>query len=387
MWLDFAQIANDYEIHIFFSRYVRSFVPPWFDETAAEIQRNTGRDFKRIWGWAFDQFMNATNTAYELGTVGRYSFGLYGDMALGATSRISEIYRTSFVSTVDWFARQGWLDESFAAEYCLKICPLDPSLWEIGYSSKPEWWPNAGAEAEITMITEWSACESLVELRQQNFRLFVAEGTITPNPDRPLISTAFRLLPFAYRVHGREILSAESVAALIGRAFWQKAPTAPRPICMFEGSFSGWVPFFQRTAQAKDLEVLPLIARIHNTNINQWHPWRGVHLPFFPALSLIDGGRPDHDNFSWVYRNEADSVTFRASDWKTGTLERINTNKYMLHGQYAFADQEWLANRLEKENYRLGFVLSTFVKQRKDEYAEAKKMHQHQLLDFSPIIV
>src|SRR6266496_610609 len=201
MWLDFAQIANDYEIHIFFSRYVRSFVPPWFDETAAEIQRNTGRDFKRIWGWAFDQFMNATNSAYELGTVGRYSFGLYGDMALGATSRISEIYRTSFVSTVDWFARQGWLDESFAAEYCLKICPLDPSLWEIGYSSKPEWWPNAGAEAEITMITEWSACESLVELRQQNFRLFVAEGTITPNPDRPLISTAFRLLPFAYRVH------------------------------------------------------------------------------------------------------------------------------------------------------------------------------------------
>src|SRR5437588_234634 len=106
MQLDFSQITDDYSMHDFFKRYVQSFIPPWFDLTADEIHRNTGRDFKRMWAWAFDQLMLATETPYEWGAVARYSSGLYGDIALGTSSRVSEIYKTSFVHTVEWFAQE-----------------------------------------------------------------------------------------------------------------------------------------------------------------------------------------------------------------------------------------------------------------------------------------
>jgi hypothetical protein len=386
----FTTYTDDYEVNAFFREYVQAFVPPWYYMKASEINKSTQRDFLTPWSWAFEQLMGATGTPYEVGVIGRYCHDVTGDSIAGATSKIGEIYKSSFVQTVDWFLSNGWLDPESAKEHALAICPLDFSLWEISCVAVPEWWPKGSRIEKLDQVSglaEWQACRDLIKIESGGNLLFGAEGAVLrPGNGRAMISTFFKLLPFAYAIRGSDIPSARVTARFLSRNFWQKAPTNKEPLSLFSSSFDGWMPLFQNAIVAGDMLIVPLLSRMESNNTNIWQWWRGHDAPFFPAESLITEGQPGFDTASWFYALDSGPVC-RMHDWKMGTLEISDTNEYPAHGQWALADSKWLYHLLELNDCRLGYVLSMDVKHRKDAYSTAEILHFDDFIQLSSVIL
>lgn len=385
--MDFLSYNSEYKPTEFFEQYAQAFVPPWYSLKAAELGKSSGRDFKHAWGWAFDQLMNETATPFSVGVISSYCFDPRGDSLPGATSRISDVYKSSFLDAIDWFAAQGWLDRETSTEYALSVCPVDFSLWDISPVSPPDWWPKAsaeGSETDFANLPEFAECESLLKVGTPGTVLLGAEGAVIPQSERKNISTSFRLIPFGYKIKNPKLPEAELVASFLRRTFWQKAPTSREPLSVFSHSFDGWVPFFDEAAIADGLLMVPLLSRMESNNINTWLSWRGVHRPFFPALALVNDGNPGCDATSWFYEVNG-QVVCRMQDWKIGTLEVNNKNRYWLHGQFAIVDHSWLYRIIEEHQGRLGYVLSVCIKHRKNDYSDAEEITFHKLLNVSRV--
>jgi hypothetical protein len=381
----FSEYKDDHEVNTFFREYIQAFVPPWYFMKASEVSKSAGRDFLSRWSWAFERLMQATETAYDLGVISRYCYEVTGDSLAGATSRIGEIYKSSFVQTIDWFVLNGWLDPELAKEHALTICPLDFSLWDISCVSVPEWWPKGSLVEKLNQVNElpeWQACRELIRIESGGDLLFGAEGAVLrAGSGRPTISTFFKIIPFAYAIRGSNLPTPKLISRFLSRNFWQKAPTGNEPLSLFAPSFEGWMPFFQDGVIADDMLIVPLLSRMEANNTNIWQWWRGHDAPFFPAQSVVTTGQPGFDATSWFYALDKSPVC-RMHDWKLGTLELSNTNEYPAHGQYAFADSKWLHDILEANNCTLGYVLSMDVRHRKDQYSKAETLRFDDLIQF-----
>jgi hypothetical protein len=388
--MTFTNYTDHHEVNVFFHEFIQAFVPPWYYMKASEVAKSTRRDFLRLWSWAFEQLMKSTGTPYELGVIGRYCHGVTGDSVAGATSLIGEIYKSSFVQTVDWFLSNGWLDPESAKEHALTICPLDLSLWDISSVPSPKWWPK-GSQIEkldqVSELAELQQCRELIKIESEGNLLLGAEGAVLrPESGRSLISVFFKLMPFAYAIRGSDLPSPKLIARILSRNFWQKAPTNKEPLSLFFSSFDGWMPFFQDATITGDMFIVPLLSRMESNNTNIWQWWRGHDAPFFPAESLITEGQPGFDATSWFYTLHGGPVC-RIYDWKVGTLEISNPNEYPAHGQWAFADSKWLYNILESNDCRLGYVLSVDVRHRKDAYSKAEAVHFDDFIQLSSVVL
>jgi len=325
----------------------------------------------------------------EVGDVGNYASGSYDNLLNGATSRIAEVYRSAFLRTVAWFRLSGLIDQNDYIEYSLKMCPIDASIWEIESQSVPEWWPKVSSSSpEIETLPEWDQCVGMVTKELEGGQLLAAEGAVIPSLERPLTASEFKLLPMAYSVEGPEIPEASKAFHALGACVWLKFPQTTRPLVIFDGTdMHGWIPLHDSKESLANLIVRPLVARVRSLNINHWQPWRGYHPPFFPSLNLAaPSGRACKDGTSWFYEIQGQKV-FWGHDWKIGSLERSSKGQFMLHGQYAIVDREWLDLRLDDEGLRLGHVLRISIQHRKNEYDEPKTFHSYRYIGVSSLIL
>jgi hypothetical protein len=333
--------------------------------------------------------MEREGLSETLGDIAHYVSGYRESCLNGATSRIGEVYRSAFLRTVAWLELSGLIDQNEYAEYSLKMCPIDPSIWEIASQSVPEWWPRVSRSSpDIETLPEWDQCVGLVAKELEGGQLVAAEGAVVPSFDRPLTASEFKLLPMGYSVEGPEIPEASKVFSALGACVWLKYPQSTRPLVIFDGTnMRGWIPLHDSKESIADLIVRPLVARVRSLNINQWHPWHGYHPPFFPSVNLAtQNGRPCKNGTSWFYETEGQKV-FWGHDWKIGSLERTPKGQFMLHGQYAITDRKWLDLRLDDEGLRLGHVLRISLQHRKHEYEDAQVFHSYRFIGVSSLIL
>lgn len=384
----FASCPPAYSPRRFFTRYQRSIVPPYFSSIADRLTRQTGVDFVRLWGWESARLMEAHGLRETVGDVGNYTY-FSGNSLIGATSRTGDVYRTAFLRTVAWFRHAALIDENEYVEYSLKLCPVDPSLWEIEPLPQPDWWPRATASSsDIETLPEWEQCLALVDKEIEGSRLFAAEGAVIPSAERKLTLTEFVLLPFGYSVQGPDLPGPEAVFSDLDRCVWQKHPESLRPLVLFDGDeIRDWVPIHDLKKSIGDLCVHFLLGVVWPLNINHLQPWRGYHRMFFPSASLAQpGGRASKDEAGWSYQVRNKKL-FWGHDWKLGALERTNEREYMLRGQYALVDPTWLTSFLESEGLRLGHVLRLSLKHRKYDHETPRVFDSFRLLNVSPVIL
>lgn len=385
----FAACPSSYSPSLFFSRYLRAFLPPYFADTAERIGGECGVDFVKLWGWESARLMAREGISEAVGDVQYYASRTDGSALNGATSRIADVYRSAFLRTLAWLKLTGLIGQNDYVEYSLKILPIDPSIWEIESQPIPEWWPKVcGSSGDIETLPEWDQCVALLERKLESGELIAAEGTVVSLPERPLTATEFKLLPLAYLVKGPEFPEVAKVFSALARCVWLKYPQSARPLVIFDGTdMHDWVPLHDPKESMADLTVSPLVARIRSLNINHWQPWRGYHPPLFPSVNLAKpSGKPCQDGISWSYEIEGKRV-FWGHDWKIGSLERSSKGQYMSHGQYAIVDRNWLDSWLHEEALRLGHVLRISLQHRKNDYDEPKEFHSYRFIRVSSLIL
>lgn len=385
----FANCPSNYIPPLFFRRYLRAFLPPYFADTAERISAQTNLDFIQLWAWESYRLIETEGLSETLGDVSYYVSGFRDGQLNGATSRIGEVYRSAFLRTVAWFRLGGWISEDDYVEYSLTVCPIDASIWEISPQAVPDWWPNvSGSSSEVETLPEWAQCENLATREVEGGQLFAAEGAVIPSVERRLTSSEFKLLPFGYSVKGPAFPEASNVFSSLRACVWLKYPCSPRPLVIFDGAdMRGWIPLHDPQASIADLIVRPLVARVRSLNINHWQPWHGYHPPFFPSVNLAtQEGRPFKDVASWYYEFESRKV-FWGHDWKIGSLERTLKGQFMLHGQYAVVDRGWLESQMRDMELRLGHVLGISLLHRKNEYDNPQIFHACRYIGVSRIIL
>jgi hypothetical protein len=382
-----AECPTTYVPPLFFTRYRRAFLPPYFADTAEKISEKTTVNFTQLWGWEWERLMKSLKIPEELGDVSSYTGGpgRKGNLA-GASSRVAEVFKSGFLRCVAWFHLQRLLSKEDFIEYSMKVCPIDLSLWDIKTGAPPEWWPRSDPQAkEISTLAEWDQCSQLPGLRLEGRQMLAAEGAVIPATEA--IRSYFSLLPFAYSIRG----PVEDVCARIHRrlkqSLWMKYPISEHLITIFDGpDLDQWIPLYDPSEMIGGVEVYPLVAGVRLLHINTWQHWRGMHPPFFPTFHLLmKDGSVTHDAEGWFYEGGGHRV-FEGHDWRIGSLERTHDNEYELTGQYAVVDPDWLNSYLEQSGLRLAHALRVSVMQRNREYEDPKEFHNCRLLNLGSVV-
>lgn len=382
--MDFASWSPAYRPGAFFTKYVTSFVPLHLSSTAREIEAQTGRSFWSAWSWAFDQLMALSGTPYAEGEVGSYS-SRHGERFLrGPTSRISHVYKSSFVRTVEWFLANGWITRIDACDFAYATCPIDLSLWTVLPNPVPEWWPRAAPSGTVESLQEWQTCQELLQVRERDHTLLAAEGAVLPHGERKLISTWFSLMPFGYRVTDTEMPTAQAVPRFLSRAHLRKLPDAPHPFAVLREPHC-FLPFFEEPDDLNGLRVRPVVSHCASHVISAWQPWRSGRGLLMPAFELMEGGTVEYSVGSWSYA-KAQKPVFVGRDWKLGPGEWRLRGEYPTDGQYAFVESNWVEEHLAEGHWRLGFALTMLIKHRKTDYSDPQEIRQDTLLNVGSLI-
>jgi hypothetical protein len=383
-----AACPSPYTPPLFFTRYRRAFIPPYFADTAEEISQKTRVNFTQLWGWECERLMKSLAIPEEIGDTSSYTGGpgRKGNL-VGASSRVAEAFKSGFLRCVAWFHLQGLLSKEDFVEYSMKVCPIDLSLWDIRTAAPPDWWPRSDLQAkEVSTLSEWDQCSNLPDLTVKGRRqMLAAEGAVIPATQE--IRSYFSLLPFAYSIRDRVGDVCAKIHRELKTSLWMKSPISEHPITIFDGpDLDRWVPLYDRSETIAGVELHPLVAGVRLLHINTWQYWRGMHPPFFPTLHLlVKGGTASHDAEGWFYETAGHRL-FEGYDWRIGSLERTHDNEYELTGQYALCDPDWLNGYLEQAGLRLAHVLRVSVFQRKREYEDATETHNCRLLNLGTVV-
>jgi hypothetical protein len=382
-----AQCPSTYAASLFFTRYNRAFLPPHFADTAEKISKKTRTNFTQLWAWEFERLMKSLGIPEEVGDVSSYTQGGRSKGNLpGASSRVSEVFKSAFVRCVAWFHLQKILSKEECLEYSMTVCPIDVSLWDIKTGAPPDWWPRSGVQSkEISTLPEWNQCCQLSDLNVNRYKILAAEGAVIPATEQ--LRSHFSLIPFAYSIHGPVGDVCKKIHRSLKQTFWMKYPVSEHLIAVFDGpNVDDWVPLYDPSDTFDGLEVYPLVAGMRFLHINVWQYWRGIHPPLFPTPHLFaQKGSVGHDAESWYYEKNGQRV-FEGRDWRIGNIERTDEKEYQLTGQYALCDSEWVDEFLEKYGLRLAYVLHMSVLQRNREYEDPKESRSCALLNLSSIV-
>jgi hypothetical protein len=375
----------DYSPSRFFDKYNKAYVPPIYHSNLTDVARSTGTDVLQLWGWTFDRLSEQIGNRKDAQEFGRYVSDHRDGIIPCGSSLTTEVFKSAYLRVLEALASTNLIDESSCSELSAIVCPLDLSLWQIGSNERPQWWPRTYQTAgTLQSSDDWEKTSEIAMTSVNGGSLVFAEGPLVSNNDE-LQSSNFSLIPFGYRVTGKQLPSPEQIFRLLQRANWSLDSLHPKMLSIFNAPLTEWIPDNHEGIKIGDLLLLPLLARIHSTNINCWQYWRGINPLVFPSEPLARVGSAAMHTRSWSLEDEGRSV-FSGFSWINGPMRRLKF-RYGEYGQFGIVDNKWLESILGVFNLRLGFVLKHDYRIRKSEYSEHETSSFAKLLRMDGIIV
>lgn len=270
----------------FFDKYLGAFIPPVYALRASQIEQRALVPFTRQWAFEYRRLMEEMGlreSASALNFRGREHEEHYGPF----NTRLSEVYRSSYLRTLAWTVARGGLTEAEARKLAVGTCPIDLDLWRVRMTSPPHWWPGPIESTEhIDTIPAqvWSAVDTAwrVQCNLATTRLIVRaggrvhEGGVVYDLD---IFGAFQ------RKSGASQPEPADIAAALENEVVPHRPQGLR----FAGEL-GWVEPEAVAMEMDDWIVVPASAITHPASSMPWQSrraWRGLVLPM-PYLAGRD---------------------------------------------------------------------------------------------------
>jgi hypothetical protein len=375
----------DYSPSRFFTKYNKAYVPPIYHSNLTDVARSTSTDVLRLWGWTFDRLSEQTGNRKDAQEFGRYVSDHRDGIIPCGSSLTTEVFKSAYLRVLEALASTKLIDESSHLELSAIVCPLDLSLWQIGSNERPQWWPKASQTTGTLQSSEdWEKTSEIALASASGGSLVFAEGPLGSNED-VLQSSYFTLIPFGYRVTGKQLPLPEQIFRLLQRPTWSLDSLHPKMLSIFDVPLPEWIPDNHEGKEIGDLLLLPLLARIHSININCWQYWRGINPLVFPSVPLARGGRAAMHTRSWSLEDGGRSV-YSGFSWINGPMRRLKF-RYGEYGQFGTVDRKWLESILDEFDLRLGFVLRHDYRIRKSEHSEHETSSFAKLLRMDGIIV
>lgn len=319
----------------------------------------------------------------------------YGDQGvLGAMAvKLTDVYMTAFLRIVQSYHKKRLMDRDFLLDYSLKTLPIDMSLWQVAPGRAPEWWPEIEKAAKdeskaIVELNYQTGIEKLIGRREGTTLLFM-EGPLRPTTGfgGVALDCSITLTAFAYRSDGPDLPTASDLCEfLLHRPRWLNIPTrAKSPLAILED-----MPLLilagEETVEFDDLEVTPLVLRLHDLTSGVWQWFRRYPPPVAigPIAEPIEiRTAVDH----WDYVSGGQTIaTYR--DWTEGLEERFKPEEAFPFGRYLEAPTEIIDKWLGARRLRLGYVYRVEHQfKEKDWDKEVQTVQQDHLVGVSAIVI
>ena len=349
-----------------------------------EIGHSAHIDVIKLWGWSFDQLADRVALRRDAKDFGRYVADHREGMIPCAASTVSDVFKSAYLRVLEALSSANMIDDASLRALSAAVCPVDFSFWKIGTKERPGWWPDAPQnKGGLQSSEEWEKTSGLALKVLDGNDVIFAEGPLSTEKNE-LQSISFSLVPFGYRVVGRDLPPAEQIIKLLNRPVWSLDSTHPKALSIFEAPLSEWTADRHEGIHVGDLRMLPLLARIDSTNINCWQYWRGMNPLVFPAEYLARGAAAMANDQSWDLVDQGRSV-FTGYNWTRGPMRRLGFH-YGEYGQFATCNRAWLESFLGKNNLKLGFALNHRYRVRKSEHDEYESSSFAKLLNFGQVI-
>ena len=376
----------NYEVGRFFKRSIRSLLAPIYSIKSEIIEKKTGFEFGKQWAYTAQQLMLECKIKEEIGEAGNYLGGNRSEMLYGMSTKMSEIYRSAFLRSLQMYYGYGLIPEEFYLEYAFLSMPIELSFWKIKPSHYPAWWPNLKKEEDLAGQLDSCVDRILKENEQKESALIGLEGTIKiDNTFSNEISCSATLIAFAYKIIGKNLPTADDIAAKILYApTLLLYPLAARPFNFLEAE-QDLLPTVSEPIKIYDLIIYPLVFRIKDLVINSWQWFRQVHTPFIFSNQICNWKiKIGQDNFEFIIKNSSIGQT---SDWIEGLQQRYYRESDAPHGQYMLIDSKYLSSFLNKNALRIGYILKKRFLKKNYSYEDPQISEENRLIGMSKIII
>ena len=383
---------TDYEPHKFFTKHIQGFLAPIYSDQADRIASDTGVNFTTYWAFNSQEMAKELSIKEQVGDAMNF-MGYHPPRMLGMSTKLSEVYRSAFLRTVQYFLDKGLIQIDMYHRYLLATLPVELSFWKIKTNRAPGWWPKlqheTGKESYSDEIVKFAFpyddIEAIVN-KNGKTRILGINGTVEPQKgwQEGVSDTSIHLAGFAYKVNGPNIPDPKIVAKQIfyETFIFTVARMLPRPFNILECP-KQYLPSQTRPTAIDDMIIYPLIAPVMGFAINLWQWFRGEHpymLLFKPALD--ENVLRLEDNGLGYYMNG--NLVAYSQDWAEGIQERADLEAP--HGTFIEIDTNYLNEYLDGIGFRLGYVMRTSHKFRKYSTDKEQAIEDYRFIGVSQII-
>ncbi|CCH01965.1 hypothetical protein FAES_3962 [Fibrella aestuarina BUZ 2] len=362
-------VPPDYEMGANFKKLSGRFLPPVYSNGADIAEKKFNGIFWRFWSYIVDGLLATYNINADIQAFVDFLGHRSDNMILtGMASLATEVYRSAFLLRTQELYKLKLLANWRYFDFSYQTIPIDLSLWKLQQQRCPDWWPigqqKLAKNSSHPKPLDTSKSGILEQIKiiinsvNEN-RVIALDGPLKPASGwiEPL-ETRVTLVPFAYRVYGPDLPSAEEIDNICHFVYGPNifsSVTEARPLSYLESNHEDSLNDDKLT-EIKDMVVAPLVGRFRHHVINMFQPYRHNPFPFGLFFNLKGDTNLTIADDSIHYSLD-NQVVARSYDWTEGISERRNFYLPEPHGQILEIDSQFLDDHLTSCSLKLGFIL------------------------------
>jgi len=352
-----VQLADNWLISPFFKKYVSSVIPQKYKINALEIEERAGIQFMKVWSYVAHNLLRETGTDESIGELDTFG-GYRGPKGIlpGASSRISEIYRSAYIRTLQHFERD--ISPDFYLDYNYETFPIDISYWRVKPQKKPDWWQVIPTEkcTSLEVIEYEKSVQEIIKYKEDGKIILAFDGYLDYKCDKnEESSTQIELIGFGYALTGKTVPEPEKLANLIFGNYNVVLPSEAENPLMFLNDTGKLLSTKDSFIKKDSLIIWPLVGNNHPLATSHWQWFRFFNKALWPSATVGENLEANiKDNSVEIIKN--DKIVGIWTDWLFGLKERHIDGLGIPHGNHLLIDENYLNNLLGK-NFRLAYLL------------------------------
>ncbi len=386
VYLPCKEPSQDYIPESIFTKYISMVLPPIYMLKAKKIEKQTWREFIDL--RSYNASLIAKDNNIELhSNQNFYGNNKNGKFLVWFTTKVSDIYRSSFLRVLYYFYTAGYIDPDYYVEYTLATLPIDLSFWEIWFKDAPHRRPKVNTDDkktdDVSVIELVNPINCLVKIKDETGKIIIAaEGAIESSAwwaENPKHS--FTLIAFAYKINGENLPNKDEIAdeilELPKKLFIPT--TANLPISFLSNDF--YLDMHADCISLKDVLICPLITRSKRLPVMFWQYYRDKYQSFNVNENLCKGLDINMHSDHWAYSEDGKEVII-FNDMLLWLKERYEFALPQPYWQHVLIDEAFLNDMLTKNGFKIWYILKTTYTNQKYSYDTIEEITNYELINF-----
>ncbi len=372
-----GEVPPDFSPDPFFAKYVKTFLPPYFDFLAQQIEGRELIAFRRHWAYEWQRLVDEMGVKQtDRNLYFWYGSGSDKERVFATDTRVSEVYRSAYLRALAWAVSTDRLAVGAALELAVETCPVNLELWRVKPVPKPAWFPRAEepvGRIDTVPAQVWQQVEELWKGQLQDS----SEWTLAQASGAVLDGTTIydiEIYGLFQKSHGPEEPRLETVAEWCHDEV-QLSARLPEYL-HFSGSIqqqrsNAWIRVFD------DWSFAPAAGSLNVSPFPRWQYWRMYRRVWLPASYLVSTRLDFSCSDERVNVYEGREVIAKWFDWTDGLTKRHHIELPMATGQCLQIRRKTIEDFSANTGASFCWVCRLTGYHRKNTYESYKRVRDH----------